>query len=332
MVKTRRTVSHQRDDNPEHPEEFVVGHASPAGGDVDEASFDPETAEQIWHIAARLQAEAARRLDDRSRAIAASPGSGVAYQGFTLSEVKMIGDEAGIDPQFIELALRQHAAQAHAPKAVSGRMSDAAGRFLGTPEDRVTVTRVIRAGKEKVLEAMERIFPKEPFNLQLLEVIGDDQNLADSTLIFKVPQVEQALTGAGLNMFAYRMSIADLNRMTVTFHSIDEERTEVSVQLDLKYGKWRNLKLGASLAGASGLFAGFIGFAIAMKKTALGILGATGIGLTAALVLGLISYFGFRLAYRSGLRKGRNEMEDLLALLDVNTRTGGGFGAKAQEM
>ena len=294
-----------------------------------EPSFDPEAAEEIWRLAARLQAQAARRLEGRTRAIANAEDTSLVAQEFTLSEVKEIGDEAGIDSQFIELALRQHAAQKHAPKAVSSKMSDTASRFLGTPEDHITVTRVIRAEKSKILEAMERLFPSEPFNLQLLEVIGDDDNLADSTLIFKVPQVEQAVSSSGVNMFAYRMSIADLNRMTVSLHAIDAQRTEVTVQLDLGFGKWRNFNYGAWIAGVFGAMGGLIALLIAAKKSALGIVGLSTLTAAITLILGYGTYWGYRLAYRSGLRKGQKEIEELLAQVDVNARTGGGFASGA---
>ncbi len=252
-------------------------------------------------------------------------GQSLAHE-FSLSEVKLIGDEAGIDPQFIELALRQHAAEKHAPTSVSREMSDVAGRFLGTPEEHVTVTRVIRADKGKVLDAMKKLFPSEPFNLKLLEVIGDEENLADSTLIFKVPQLEHAFSASGvISTFAYRMSIADLNRMTVTLHSIDEERTEVSTQLDLKFGKWRNFKVGSWISGIFGSAIGFLVLVVGLKKMALGLVGVAGIATMTGLILAYGSYWAYRLAYRSGIRKGQREITELLAQIDVTARTGGGF-------
>ena len=331
MERTRPNRAHSA---PTHGSEFDVpegeaGLEEAVGGA--EPSFDPAAAEEIWRMAARLQAEAASRLDDRSRAIATASDSEFQRDGFSLSEVKMIGDEAGIDPQFIELALRQQAAEKHAFKSISGQKSDLAGRFLGTSEDHVTVTRVIGAEKSKILAAMERLFPGEPFNLQLLEVLGGNDNLADSTLIFKVPQVEQAVSASGINTFAYRMSITDLNRMTVSLHALDEKRTEVSVQLDLKYGKWRNFSMGSWITGVFGVLAGLIALGIAAKKSALGVIGLSTLTATIALVLGYGTYWAYRLAYRSGLKKGRREIEDLLALLDVNARTGGSFNLKADE-
>jgi hypothetical protein len=294
--------------------------------------YEPEAAEEIWRLAARLQAEAARRLEDRTRIIAQPEESAFVSQRFSLSEVKEIGDEAGIDPQYIELALRQHSAQKHAPKSVSGRMSDTASRFLGTPQDHITVTRVIRADKSRVLEAMERLFPSEPFSLQLLEVIGDDDRLADSTLIFKVPQVDQAVSVTGVNVFAYRMSIADLNRMTVSLHAIDENRTEVTIQLDLKYGKWRNFTIGGWITGVFGALAGFLALLIAAKKSALELVGLTTLTAVTAFIVGYGSYWAYRLAYRSGLKKGHREVEELLAQVDVSARTGGGFSGTTSSM
>lgn len=290
-----------------------------------EQTFDPSGAEEVWRIAARLQADAARRLEERSRSIADSPTVDADSHRFTLSEVKAIGDEAGIDSQYIELALRKQAADQHVPKAVSGEMSDTAGRFLATPEEHLSVTRMIRAGKQQVLDAMQRVFPSDPYHLQLLEVIGDEKALADSTMIFKVPQVEMAVSTSGINVFAYHMSIADLNRMTVTLHSIDEERTEVSIQLDLKYGKWRNFKVGAGLTAVGGVVAALLGLAASTGKLALGLVGVIGTTVATGLTLGAAIYFLYRWTFRNGLTKGQREITDLLAHIDVTARTGGGF-------
>ncbi|NNE45927.1 MAG: hypothetical protein HKN37_04620 [Rhodothermales bacterium] len=311
--------------DPQRELRFEADPVEVPSADATEQTFDPSGAEEVWRIAARLQADAARRLEERSRSIADSPTVDADSHRFTLSEVKAIGDEAGIDPQYIELALRKQAADQHVPQAVSGKMSDTAGRFLATPEEHLSVTRVIRAGKQQVLDAMQRVFPSEPYHLQLLEVIGDETALADSTMIFKVPQVEMAVSTSGINVFAYHMSIADLNRMTVTLHSIDEERTEVSIQLDLKYGKWRNFKVGSWITGIFGSAIGFLVFVVGLKKMALGLMGVAGIAAMTGLILGYGIYWGYRLAYRSGIRKGQREITDLLAQVDVTARTGGGF-------
>ncbi len=328
MERTRPQPPRQEEADSAVADSPTKSHSAPpqaGSAPDDEPTFEPAAAEEIWRLAARLQADASRRLEERSRAIAESTDGAGSDQTFTLSEVKMIGDEAGIDTQFIELAVRQQAAQKLSPQTVTGKQSDTASRFLGTPEERMTVTRVIRASKDQVLEAMQRIFPQEPFNLQLIEAVGDDSNLADSSLIFKVPQVEQAVSSGGINVFAYRMSIADLNRMTVTLHSIDEQRTEVSIQLDLTFGKWRNFKYGAWIAGVFGGFFGFLALAIGLKKLAIGLIGVLGIAAITSAAVGYGSYWAYRFAYRSGLRKGRREMEDLLAQVAVQARTGGGF-------
>ena len=69
-------------------------------------SLSPERAAAVWKRAAQLQAEAAQRLDERSRALAVrgEPDDADPHD-FTLDEVRAAALEAGIAPEFVALAV-----------------------------------------------------------------------------------------------------------------------------------------------------------------------------------------------------------------------------------
>ncbi|MBT8401116.1 MAG: hypothetical protein KJO98_11615 [Rhodothermia bacterium] len=287
------------------------------------STFDIDEAQEIWRIAARLQAEAAQRLENRSKALADPSDRGSQDHKFSVGELTAIAEEAGIDAEFVQVALEEREAQRYSSVTLSDEAGDRASRFLRTPENRIDISRVIRAPKKDVLDAMRAIFPAPPYNLELMEVVGDEDRLADSMLVFKVPQLSMVTTASELNMFSYHMSIADLNRMIVRMHALDENSTEVSVQLDMRYGKVRNLTYGV---GISAIFATLFGLIVglAMGKKVGVAEGIAGFLLT-GIVTGYFSSWLYRWAYRRGLKKGESQIEDLLKRVDVTARTGGSF-------
>jgi hypothetical protein len=297
--------------------------ALPTAADTIEA----QNAEQVWKIASRLQAEAARRLEARSKQIAQNvePAQKSYGSGFSLDEVKAIAEEAGIEAVFVEQALREIAAAGLRPVPLSDQQEAWASRFLGTDQERLTVTRTIPAPVEEVLEAMKRVFPRHPYDLKLVEIIGDPQHLKDTTLVFEVPQLQAMVTDTGgYTAFSYHMSISDLKQLFVSMHPLNDHQTEVTLQIDMAYGKGRNLKFGAwftgIIAGIGGIVGGLVGLKTGDAVTPM-VLG----GLSGTLGTGWLSYWGYRVAYHWGLRKGREALEELLRALDVDARTQGAF-------
>jgi hypothetical protein len=132
---------------------------------------------------------------------------------FSLSEIKEIASEAGLDTEFVEQALREREARDLMTRTPTDRQTKLASRFLGTSEDRITVSHVVSADKETTLDALQQILPAAPYGLELLDVIGGDDSQADATLVFKVPQVDAkgllgAEGGASSVSFSYNMTIA----------------------------------------------------------------------------------------------------------------------------
>ena len=114
-------------------------------------------ARALWHRAAELQAEAARRLEERSRQLAprGHPSDTAEVEGYRLADVRAAAEEAGISSEFVDHAL----VEAHNRTLVEGaqaRPSAMAARFLGQPPLTLEVSRVIHAPAEEVYGAMQR--------------------------------------------------------------------------------------------------------------------------------------------------------------------------------
>ena len=284
-----------------------------------------DEAREVWRVAARLQAEAARRLDARSQTLADAQRPGAAFEtaAFSRAEVDEIAAAAGIDPSFVALAWREVEAARHQPPVSDDRQRRASA-YLGTDAERLGVTRTFRAPPGAVLAAMQRVLPAAPYRLTLVDILGDADELADTALLFDVPQVwGQVAATNGYTPFSYAMSISDLNRVVVTLHDLGNGRTEATLTAGLQHGKDRNLTwaAGSSVAAAlvMGALAGIVG------------LGASGgtvaavAAVLAAMLAGALTWQAYPAGYRWGLRKGERALADLLGAVDVDLRSGGAF-------
>lgn len=288
----------------------------------DASEMDYQDAELIWKTAARLQADAARRLDERSKNIASSGNTEKTIgNSLSLHEVQSIAEEAGINTEYVALALKEIEAQKLHPKAVTDRQMKWANRLLGTDANELSISRVIQATPEQVMESLKRILPTAPYNLKLLDVIGDTENLQNAMLVFEVPTFDMGMGGEDVfSSFKYNMSIPDLNRLMVSLHALGENQTEISFRADMRHGKARNLKWGGWITGILGGLGGLIGGAMGRKT------GDVVSGSVLGTFLGtLFSGWLYRWAYRSGLSKSEEELGKLLSAISVDARTSGAF-------
>ena len=281
--------------------------------------IDEDRAKAIWLRAAELQAEAAQQVEERSRALA--PGDGDdSGDGLTSDVVRAAAIEAGISPEFIDLALAENQGGVSQDKQLEGWKDRAATRLLGTDVRRMDVKRTISAPPEQVLDAMQKVFPNHPYHLTLRDTIGENP-LDGAVLVFEVP----GMTGGFYTSFTYRMSISDLKELRLVLRPRDEgQRTDVTVNIPLGRSRKINWMAGHALPGGGALLGG-IGGVITAKVAALtGALVAAPIA-AGALGMAAVGHWGMRAAYRGGLRKGREEVEALLKSVEVTCRLGTGF-------
>ena len=298
----------------------------------DETRISEEEARALWHRAAELQAEAARRLEERSRQLAPRghpSGSGTAeVEGYRLADVRAAAEEAGISPEFVDGALAEARSRALVEGA-EARPSAMAARFLGQPPLALEVSRVIHAPAEEVYGAMQRILPEDPFRLKLIDQHGADP-LDGGVLAFKVPAY---LATLGDQSFAYEMAWIDLKQLLFSLRRLDTDppATELTVRGSLIHSHKLNMWVGGSFSGLAGSLSGVGGaFAGAGAAAALGIggiaAGAAVLGfLASGAAVGWLTALGWRGLYRYALRRGEKAIGNLIGSIAVDIETGGGF-------
>lgn len=250
--------------------------------------------------AAQLQLEAAERVERSSTAVARR-------EGYDRAALLDAAGEAGIEPRFVELALREQSLA----KAEPAADSDAAlQRWLGTRRRSLSVSRVFDAPLSATVAACCRVFESDKVGLELRGEAERMQPERGGVLEFHMPRLSQLALLQGYSQLAYRLEQLEMWTLHASFRPMGE-RTEVVLVGDLRPGAHANLKvariggvLGAGLGGGAGLIvgvgAGLAGLA-ALPAVAVGVVGT---GLMAA---------GYRALYRSVLRKTEAALEGVLA-------------------
>ncbi len=240
------------------------------------------------------------------------------------SEVEAAAVEAGISPEFVQLALAEQGGALDPGKELRGWQDRAATRILRTPERSVEVSRVIRAEPAAVLEAMQRLLPNHPYFLTLRDTVGDDP-LNGAVLVFDVPSAWNSGAASG---FALAMAYPDFKQLRIMIRPTDHQagHCEVVISVDLRYSVWLSWIVSCSATGIIGAGGGVAG---ALAAGAMGLFGgvfaAAALGVAGLLLAGAATARGYGRVYRWGLKKGTTELEKLLQMLEANARVGGGF-------
>lgn len=284
-------------------------------------TLSPDHAAAVWRRAAQLQAEAAQRLDERSRALAVRGEAADADpHDFTLEEVRAAALEAGIAPEFVALAVAETGAEPEAALSPAG--DRAATRVLGVSQRTLEVARTFDRPAAQVYEAMQRIFPGHPWYLALRDSAGDP--LAGGVLVFDLPAY---VLGSTQSSFAYHAATIDVKQIQVMLRPVPGrggEASEIIVNVGLVRSVRRNLKASGWLSGVLGTVGAGSGVGIGV---AAGVAGAA-LALPAvagAAVLGGATALGYRAAYRYSLRKLKEELGRMLQGVDAHARTAGAF-------
>jgi len=303
-----------------------------AGGD---RVIPEEQAQAIWLRAAQLQADAATRLEQRSRERTGLTGvtTALASGGYLLRDVEAAAQEVGINPEFVALALAEQAGpRERVPAPVAGDRKDRAfTTLLGTSARSLSVSRIIRGAPKAVLEAIGRVLPARPYLLSFKDTVGGHP-LDGGVLVFSVPNMMKGMgTGAAehYTTFTYRMYQLELFQLNVTLRPVQGQpggACEVTVYGDLRPGLHKNLRankwIAMVLAGGGGVLSAAIG-AKALTLGALAMLPAV----AGVAVLGAASLVGYRWLYRHALKKSTEELEGMLQALETHLRSQQLFGA-----
>ena len=287
-------------------------------------SLSPEEAAAIWQRAAHLQAEAERRLDERSRALTASvdaPGEDPHH--FSEEEVRTAAVDAGIAPEFVTLALAEQSTDAIGP--LPSAKQKAATRFLGTAERLLEVSRTVDRPPDVVYASLQRVLPAHPWLLRLREVTGDPMN--GGSLIFEVPSLVEFMTSSTLTSLAYNAHSVDATHFQLMLRPVPGSETaacEIVLRAGLQRSVRRNFRFGRWSSGVGGVIGGG---GATLGALAFGVSGAL-LALpfvAGAALLGTGTAVGYRAMYRGYLRKLNGNLEDLVGAIALDARTGGGF-------
>lgn len=282
--------------------------------------MNEDQAKAIWLRAAELQAEAAVRSEAASRQISDGDGTAGPSDGISPDVVRAAAVEAGIAPEFVDLALAESKGGLTPAKRLTGWKDRWATRQLGTDEGRIDVSRLIEASPAEVLSVMQKILPNHPYRLTLRDTVGDDP-LNGALLVFEVPK----MSATNYTAFSYKMAWADLKELRFTLHPRREgEHTEVSISVPLQHSRRVNWLAANALTGASTFGGGLFTMAVVSAAGLAGAVAAAPVVGGGVAMGGLVAW-GMRSAYRAGLRKGREELVGILKTLAVTLRLGTGF-------
>lgn len=251
--------------------------------------------------AAQLQLDAAERVERSQTAVARR-------EGYGREELTEAAAEAGIEPRFLELALRE---QTLAKGDTSTDSDTALLRWLGTRQRSLSVSRIFDADLKTMVASCCRVLESDKVGLQLR---GEAERMQDGrgvVLEFHMPRLSElaGLTGA-YTQLAYRLEQLEMWTLHVSFRPLGE-RTEVAISGDLRPGARANLKF----ARGGGILGGGVG---GVAGAAMGV----GLGLSAAAALpavalaaagaGMIAV-AYRALYRRVLSKTEAEFENVLS-------------------
>jgi len=282
----------------------------------------------IWQRAARLQADALQRLEQRSDLMptgATVPTSAaVPSGGYKLVDVAAAAEEAGISRQYVAMALAEIPRGGLAVEATSPDMSErVATRYLGTTQRSLAVSVTVNASPARALRALGAALRQAPYSLLVRETIGAHP-LDGGVIVFDLPAgIVSASTGESLNYWMGLRHQLEARQVQVTLRPMpgDPTSTEVTMTADLRPGVRRNVITSKWIAGIVGGLSG----GLSLVGTGLGIAGVGGVAVAAA--MGGVSLLGYRWLYRSTLNKARGEMLRALESIDAAMRAEDVFGA-----
>lgn len=288
-----------------------------------EPTIPEERAQAIWRRAARLQAEAERRMEERARTLAAAdePGAHSPGEGFRAGEVEAAAVEAGIAPEYVRIAMAEIATDPKAPAPLRGWEERAATRFLGTADRSLELARVVPAPLPLAVEAALRVLSAHPCVLQLRDVV-DLPSLPGRAIVLDVPKYEW--DGTSNPPFVESAAMVGLRRVHVTVRSLPGERggCEVVISGDLERGVRNNWRFGALASGATGAAGAGAGVVAAAS------LGISGALLALPVAGGIALFAGVTAAvwgptYRYYRRRVVEMLEESLRTLEASARAGG---------
>ncbi|PCC71197.1 Serine/threonine protein kinase [Nannocystis exedens] len=302
-------------------EDELGGVPARTGGD---RLLDEREVSVVLQRAAQLQADAARRVEERSRA-ATSPAPTTA-SALRVSEVQAAAAEAGIAPEFVAMAAAEMTpGGALAVPAVSAAAEGRwAVRLFGKDVRQLVASRVFRAPAKAVLDALAHVWQASPYNLRLLDAVGPHP-LDGGAVTFRVPKFTFNADGSAIGGFPYYMYVLSIRQVRLTMQRRGRDAIECTVTAELHETIVAGRRLFYPWMGGATTVAGAAA-GVAMFMTMLPILAVLGtLGVVATVYGGL--YKLNHVAYAYYIKMAQEHLETMLADVDANLRTQAVFGS-----
>jgi hypothetical protein len=257
-----------------------------------------EQARAIWQRAAELQAEAERAGERQLPARAAESA------GLTLAQVAQAAEAAGIDPDFVRLAVAEQQlpdADEIDPQRRSARWL----RALLREPDAFELRRIIRAPPEQVLQALRTVALRPPYELVHEATVGADP-VQDAVLVYRGTRNNSSF-GQSLNYGDVRVLL-----FAIRAHP---EGTQLHVRVPL-------YRRGVNLGGTSGFAAGAGWGGAMLGNMAVGMLPAAGALAAAPIILGggagvVLGVRLYKALYRSFFNGSKASVGQLLNAIEL---------------
>ena len=223
----------------------------------DHGPISEEAARAIWRRAAQLQAEAERRMEERALRLPPVGGTNVPIgEGVRLDDVRAAAEEAGIPPEFVQIALAEATAAGTPAESMGGADIVGSKLFLAASQRTIEASATVKGSVDTVAAAVLQVFSGHPCLLQAGEV-AELPTSAGRVIVFNVPKYDWS---ASANPpFVEKAWTIGLRQLYVAVRPLPEDPTscEVVVAGDLHAGmrtRWRlsaATSVGATAAGAA---------------------------------------------------------------------------------
>src|SRR5918997_5320355 len=277
-----------------------------------------DAARSIWLRAAQLQAEAESRWEENLRQVPSRTGADLTGNtGLHPDDVRAAGEEAGIAPEFVQIALAE-AAASNAPSSSMAR-SDLLGAklFLGATRHAIGATATVPGSVDMVSASALQVFSGHPCLLQAGEV-AELPSWSGRVIVFNVPKFDWSATANP--PFVEKASMIGLKQLHAAVRPLPDQSPacEVVVAGDLHPGmrsRWRwsaATAVGAIAAGGAtgaGLGGSAIGGALLILPAFLG-----------AAAIGGAAVGAWALTYRYYRRQVEESLKHSLQLLPATAR------------
>jgi hypothetical protein len=277
-----------------------------------------DAARAIWRRAAQLQAEAESRVEERARKIPATTRANPEGDGLQLDAVRSAAEEAGISPEFVQIALAEAAASGRPAPAVAQRDILGSRIFLGAPRRTIEVATTIQGSVGAVSAACLHVFSAHPCQLQAGEV-AELPSTSGRVIVFNVPKFDWSATANA--PFVEKAAAVGLKQLHVAIRPLvgDPSTCEVVVAGDLYPGMRVGWRWSAATSLGAGAVGGAVGFGVASSAVAGALLALP--ALLGAGVLGGAMVGAWVVTYRYYLGKVVGSLKETLELLPAALRT-----------